>query len=222
MGVHDGHRKRLRNRFLREGLTGFDEHQVLEILLQYAIPRVDTNPIAHELLRRFDDIAGVFDAPYDELLKVPGIGENSATLIKLMPEIGRSYIVSKNKPGRFISSTAAAGSALAPLFFGEKDEVAYLMCLDAKNKLLCIRMIARGEVNHVSISIRRVVELALSFNASGVILAHNHVGGLLSPSQEDILMTRSLENALEAVGVRLRDHIVVADGEFISMMGMKY
>ena len=215
-GVHDGHRARIKQRFLRHGLDNFDDHSVLELLLFHSVPRRDTNVLAHELINRFGSLAEVFDAPVEELLKVDGLGEASALLIKLMPQLSRRYLISRTAPDKQLNSSRQAGEYITPYFFGERDEVVYLVCLDAKCKVLACKMMFRGSVNSAAINVRRLVETALSFNSTSVVLAHNHTSGIPTPSLEDISSTRRISEALGAVDIALTDHIVVADSDFVS------
>jgi DNA repair protein RadC len=217
MNVHKGHRSRMKRRFLEHGLESFEDHHVLEILLFYALPRVDVNPLAHNLIKRFGSLAAVFDAPLDELEMVEGIGRNAATLIKLIPQVARRYMISRASFGDILDSSEKAGRYLLPRFFGERDEVVYLVCLDAKCKVLNCRLMFRGSVNSANVSIRKIVETALSFNATSVILAHNHTSGIALPSREDQITTRKIEAALKAVDIALTDHIIVADEDFVSL-----
>lgn len=217
MGIHDGHRERTRRRFSEHGLENFDDHTVLELLLFYARPRGDTNPLAHALLDRFGSLAAVFDAPKEELCRVPGIGKSTAALIKLIPQVSRRYQMSKSNIDGIITSSHQAGEYLTARFYGERDEVVYLLCLDAKGKILACKFMGRGSVNSANISIRKLVEAALLYNATSVVLAHNHTSGIALPSREDELTTRKVEAALDAVDIALIDHIIVADDDFVSM-----
>ncbi|MEF9971867.1 MAG: DNA repair protein RadC [Oscillospiraceae bacterium] len=217
MSVHDGHRDRMKKRFMEQGLDGFDDHNVLELLLFYSMPRCDTNPLAHELLEEFGSLEGVFEAPADELSKITGIGEGSVTLLRLIPEVGRRYIIDKNKSDDILDSTAKAGAYLVPRYMFERDEVVYVICLDAKYKILCCKELFRGVVNTAEVSIRKIAELALGKNASSVILSHNHTSGIALPSLEDEMTTKRIKTVLEAMGITLADHIIVAGEDFISM-----
>lgn len=217
MGIHDGHRNRLKKRFLNHGLDSFDDHNLLELLLFYALPRRDTNPIAHLLLNKFGSLSGVFDAPIEELCQVEGIGENSALLIKLIPQMGRRYSMSKSSFDNILDTSAKAGSYLLPRFYAERDEVVYMICMDAKYKIINTKLMFRGSVNSANISIRKIVENALMNNATRIVLAHNHVSGIAIPSREDIETTKRIKDALRAVDVTLVDHIVVSEDDFVSM-----
>lgn len=217
MAMHDGHRQRMKRRFLRTGLDSFDDHNVLEILLFYAVPQKDTNPLAHELLRTFGSLDAVFDAPVEELMKVGGVGENVAVLLKLLPQVYRRYLVAKTEESAVLDSAAKAGAYLLPRFAAERDEVVYLVCLDAKCKVLSCKPLFRGSVNSAHVSVRKIVETALACNSTSVILAHNHPSGIALPSEDDNNTTIFVRNALEAVGIELADHIVVADEDFVSI-----
>ena len=218
MSIHDGHRQRLKDRFLREGLDGFTEVQILELLLFYAIPRRDTNPIAHALLDRFGSLSRVLEAPVKKLAEVDGISANAAVYLKLMKDVGRCYEVSRTRNETIVVSIADCGDYLKPLFRGRKNEMIFLLSLDAKLKVLSCREVGEGSVNYASIPIRRCVEMALEDGASTVILAHNHPSGLAVPSGEENQGTRRLAAALSAVEITLADHIVVADDDSVSMV----
>ena len=220
--VHKGHRERLKARFLETGLDSFTDVQALELLLFYAIPQKDTNPIAHALLDRFGSLSQVLDAPVEALKKVPGISDHSASLLRLVTELARFYQVDSAQRTEVLTSLDACGRYLVPRFFGRKVETVFLLCLDAKCKVLCCREIGEGSVNAASISVRKVVEAALSANATSVVLAHNHPSGVALPSADDVQTTRRIAAALSAVEVKLIDHIVVAEGDFISMAQSGY
>ena len=215
--MHDGHRARLRRQLLDGGLDSFSDVQALELLLGFVIARKDVNPLAHALLERFGSLSGVLDAPAGDLMKVPGIGENTAVMLSVMPQLMRRYTIGKNKTGTILNTTTKAGSYLLPFFFGAKDEQVYLLCLDAKCKVLDCRKLFTGSVNTVGVSVRRIVEEALRRNATSVILAHNHTSGIALPSREDEETTNMVQAALEAVGIRLVDHMVMVEDDFVSM-----
>lgn len=222
MSIHDGHRQRLRERFLREGLDNFDELQVLELLLFYCVPRQDTNPIAHALLERFGSLAQVLEADPAELRKVPGIGDNAATFLALVMSASRYYQVNKASSAVILPTIEQCGKYLLHRFHGRRNETVFLLCLDAKCKVLCCPMIGEGGVNSAGVPIRRVVEAALGANATTVVLAHNHPSGIALPSMEDIVTTRRMAMALDAVGILLEDHVVVADRDYVSLFQSGY
>ncbi len=217
MNIHDGHRERMKNRFLEHGLESFDDHNVLELLLFYALPRRDVNPLAHRLVEKFGSLSAVFDAPVDELKSTPGVGENTAVFIKLLPQVARRYMMSRSSFEDILDSSKKAGDYLVPRFYAERDEVVYMVCLDAKCKVLNCKLLFRGSVNAAGVSIRKIVETALSYNSTSVILAHNHTSGIALPSREDMDTTRRVAAALAAVDITLFDHIIVADDDFVSL-----
>lgn len=223
MGTHDGHRKRLRARFLRDGLSGFDEHNALELLLFYTNARKDTNKIAHDLIARFGSFSAVLDAPLEELLKVNGMGETSTVLLKIIPQMSAYYLESRTEPGSILSSTELAGQFLLPKFYAKKTEMAYVVALDDKRKVIrCTCISDHGITNAVAISVKKVVAEAVGSNATGIILAHNHPGGLALPSQADRIVTAQVYKALRFINVELVDHIVVADSDYVSMADSGY
>ncbi len=217
MGVHDGHRERLRARFAEHGLDSFNELNALELLLCYAIPRRDTNEIAHRLLDAFGSLSGVFQASMQELTSVPGIGENAATLILMVPQIVKKAHVSKAKETKIIRNSTDAGNYLLPYFLDEPDEIVMMLCLDNKRAVICCREMGRGVVNCVDANIRRMVETALKVKTTTVIVAHNHPNGVALPSREDDNFTRTLYRSLGLLGITLEDHIIVANDEFVSL-----
>ena len=216
-GEHDGHRGRLRQRFIKEGLDGFAPHEVVELILFYAIPRQNTNVLAHRLIDRFGSLSALLDAPYNELIEVDGVGENAATLIKLLPELCRRYASEHASSEDIIHSAESAGRILLPRFHGLAEETVLMLCLDAKGKALGIGRLAEGDVRAAQVGIRRGVGMALSFNASAVVLAHNHTSGIAVPSYEDVEMTKKLREALAVVDVVLIDHIITAEDDFVSL-----
>ena len=217
MDVHDGHRERLKKRFIENGLDSFDDHLVLELLLFYAIPRQDTNVLAHNLLNHFGNLESIFEATAEELCSVKGIGCNATVLLKLIPAVCRRYNMAKCKNDMIINNTEAAGAYLTPFFMFQRDEVVYAMCLDGKNRVICCNELSRGVVNSAQISVRKIVELVLAKNAASVILAHNHISGIAIPSLEDEVTTRHIKTALASMGIVLADHIVIAGEDFVSM-----
>ena len=217
MGMHDGHRERLKETYLENGLDRMNDIQALELLLFYAVARRDTNELAHALLARFGSLDAVFHASVEELREVPGVGSHTAILLTMIPQIMKKSAVSRTGEIHQITNSRDAGRYLIPRFLEEQDEVVLMLCLDNKRSILCCCEMGRGVVNTVNINIRRAVEKALRVKASSVILAHNHPGGLAIPSREDDLVTKNLYNALEIVGIHLEDHIIVADGDYVSM-----
>ncbi|MBE6990748.1 MAG: DNA repair protein RadC [Ruminococcaceae bacterium] len=216
MGLHDGHRARKKKQFLEQGLESMADHEVLELLLYYAIPRRDTNETAHRLMEVFGSLEGVLQSDAAELSRVPGVGEHAAVLLTLLGAVCRRTALEPEFSDP-IRTGEQAGRCFLRIMGEEKREVLYLMCLDGKGKQLSCRMVAMGGLHLTEISVRRVVDTALRTGASAVVLAHNHPSGVALPSRADQIMTRQVADALRPLGIRLIDHIVVADGDFVSM-----
>ena len=213
---HSGHRERLRKRFIENGLDGFEDHQALELFLCYAIPRKDTNPLAHRLLERYRTICCVCDAPIDELQRDFGLSENAAALLKLLPEMSRLYNESRLQENNAID-LETLGDIVKQKFIGRTSEVVVLVLGDAKGKMVYFDVIAKGSVSSSDFPVRKIVELAIRHNAKIAFIAHNHPSGSALPSQTDLTTTKLIAQVLRNVGVRLLDHYIVADGDYISL-----
>ena len=216
MGVHDGHRDRLRDNFLAHRLEPFNELNALELLLFYAIPRRDTNPIAHALLDHFGSLSAVLDASEQELCQVPGVGKSAAALIRLIPQLMRKSEIGRTKAIKMILTPEEAGQYFIPRFLYERDEVLLMACLDTQNRVISCVEISRGVVDKVNVDTRRIVETALKFKSASVILAHNHPDGYPVPSREDDYETEQVSKALKTLEISLFDHIVVSGEAYSS------
>ena len=216
MGIHDGHREKMRHRFCETGLEGFADHEALELLLYYAIPRRDTNELAHRLLTRYGSLSALLQAPIEDLRRVEGVGESAAVLLKLVPAF---VYKAQRSAGQetVLNSTEKAGRYLLTCFAGERNEVIYQLCLDRKGKLLARKRLSEGGSAAAELNIRRLVENALLSSASAVILSHNHPSGIDLPSREDYATTQQAQDALRTIGVELLDHIIVAEDDYVSL-----
>lgn len=220
--IHRGHREKMRQRFLKSGLEGFADHEALELLLFYAIPRQDTNPIAHRLMERYGSLSAVLSAPAEDLKKVEGIGESAAVLLKAAGQIAQKARLSDAAAQRPLTDVEAVGAYLLERYAGETHEMLYELCLDQKGKLLACKRLSEGSASSAALDIRKVVENAILTSASAVILAHNHPSGIALPSDDDCAATTRAARALQTIGVTLADHIVVADDDFVSMAQSGY
>ena len=222
MSIHKEHRQRVKQRFLGEGMDHFDEVHALELLLFYAIPQGDVNPLAHRLLDHFGNLHQVLEAPPEQLTAVPGVREHTAVLLGLVKGISQKYLIDyKDQPVQLMTRKEC-GSYLLDRFVGRRDETVMLLCLDAKRAPLACRVISEGSVNTAEVSVRKVMEAALAVNATTVVLAHNHPSGIALPSMEDIVTTRRVAMALDGVGIELEDHIVVAGRDYVSLRDSNY
>ncbi len=216
--IHSGHRDRVRERFCSEGLDYFADHNVLEFLLFYSVPRKDTNELAHRLISHFGSLTGVFDASVERLMQVKGMTYNSAVLLKLAVAVGRRYQIAKHDVGTVLEDTSIAADFAASLFMGESEEVVFVICMDGKNKVICAERISKGSVNTTDVSIRSIIDSVVKHKAVKVILAHNHPAAKARPSCDDIQTTRKVYSVLEEIGIPLEDHIIVgSDGKTSSM-----
>lgn len=216
--LHKKHRARVKNRFLKEGLSSFEDHEVLELLLFYAIPQGDLNPLAHKLMEKFKTPGAVFNATLEELCSVEGIGEHAATLIKLIPEISQYYNSLTTREKKFISTSQDAGKYVCSMIGCEKKEVFAIICLNAQRKVLAFEILEEGTVSQANVHPRKVVECVLKHNSSAVILAHNHPSAGAYASENDRLLTSRLCTLLEGMDIDVIDHIIAASSEkFVSM-----
>ena len=220
MGIHDGHRAKMRQRFLKGGLENFADHEALELLLYYAIPRRDTNPIAHALMERYGSLSAVLAAPVDDLKKVEGVGESAAVLLKMIPQLTQKARLAEAE--RVLNSSDRAGTFLLELLAGQTHEEVYVLCLDRKGKLITYKRLGEGGISSAGLDIRKLVECAILSSASPVLLAHNHPRGLALPSNDDFTATDRAREALKNIDVQLADHIIVADGDFVSLADSGY
>lgn len=217
-GLHDGHRERVRKRFMENGLDGFFDHQVLELMLFYCIPRKDTNDMAHILLNKFGSFSAVLDAPFESLLDC-GISSNAAVFIKLIPSLcSRYYQDSYHQKN---DDSKSMEEFILPHFIGQNEEQLFLVLLDAKGKRVFSHVVSRGTKSEASVNIQKIVQLGVQHDASCAIVAHNHPNGVNLPSKNDIDMTLRLQRALRNVGIVLFDHYIITGMECHSIFHMK-
>ncbi len=218
--LHAGHRSRLRERFLKHGLEGFEDHQALELLLSYALPRRDTNALAHQILNHCGGFRQVFESDISELSEIKGLKENSAGLIALVAALNRRYLKylhQETMNRRKLESTEECCAYCSGLFHYTNREELWMICVNAQKEVLSEQMLAFGSPDMVKLPVREVVEIAIRSKALGVILAHNHPGGIALPSAQDLYSTRQLAQALRLVDIQLMDHIIVTDTDCVSM-----
>lgn len=215
---HENHRARLRETFRKAGVDGMPAHNLLEFLLFYSIPRKDTNELAHRLISTFGSLNGVFDASYEQLLEIDGIGESSALLLSMIPAICRKYIEGSVSGKINLSDPEDAKEYVIKKFYGNnKRESFYLICLDGMGNLINCCKMGEGSAGTVTVDKRDILEVAFRNNADKVILAHNHPNGIAAPSRDDMVLTADFSSLFLSVGIRLADHIIVAGGEAVSL-----
>ena len=217
MASHTGHRQRMKTEFLSRGLEGWPDHRGLELLLFYAVPQGDVNGLAHELIERFGSLSGVLDASVEELRKVSGVGEHTAVLLRMLPALLGRYQASRTRLSDVINSPEDAYPWLEPYFFGARNEMVYVLCLDGKRQVLGVRKAAEGSIQMAEMNARRIAEEAMGLRSARIYVAHNHVSNLAVPSQADWLATDTLRAILAPIGIELIDHLVFVDGDMVAM-----
>ena len=208
--IHAGHRQRMKERFLANGLEGFSPHEAIELVLYYAIPRRDVNELSHRLIERFGSYNAVFDADYEDLISVEGVGENVAILFKLMAAGWQKYAMGDDQSPLLYDSTQKIGNYAVRLFVGASVEKLYVMLFDNKMMLLDTVKIAEGTINEIKAPPRIIVEKAIRKNASSIVLLHNHPNGTAYPSKSDLKYSNYIKDLLSSMGIELVDHIIVS------------
>lgn len=219
--LHEGHRERMRSKFLKAGIDAFTEHEVLEMLLFYAVPRVNTNEMAHELLNKFGTIGGVLDAPIEALTETSHLSENGATLLKLIPQILKLYPKEPQTP--CLDNYEALKSYFKNEYLGARNEQFKVVCLTQSMNVISCELVCEGDVNVVKPEPLKIVETAIKFNSRIIIISHNHPSALSLPSDEDVNTTRMFKRVLEPLGITLLDHVIVSGfGDVTSMRQSGY
>lgn len=214
--IHVGHRQRLRARAIETNLEGFEEHQILELLLTFVIPQKDTNPIAHLLIKEFGSLSGVLNANITDLQKVKGVSEYSASFLVLLKDVFRKYKQSAAKSVVSIKNTREAIEVCKSELTDLLEERVLVICLDNSNKVISKKIISIGDDNKTTVSIRKIVDIVVRSNSSNIILAHNHPNGKCTPSAEDDVTTKNLVFSLALSGVTILDNIVVGNDDCYS------
>lgn len=204
-----GHRKRLREKYTRFGHDNLLDYEKIELLLTYALPRVDVKPLAKELLRRFGGLAGLLDATREELTECPGIGDTAANLIILVRKLGADFLKQRIIHRDVLSCSADVIRFLKISLSGLRKESFLVIYLTTRNEVIDTGILTDGTVDQVFIHIRELMAEALKRCAKGIILVHNHPGGSAEPSSEDISLTENVKTACSGVGVDLLDHIII-------------
>lgn len=215
--THEGHRKRLRQKFASAGLEPFLDHEVLELLLTYAIARKDTKPLSWALLKKFGSLSAVLDAPKAQLLQVPGVGEQTACFLQLVRAIFKRYSLGHVKKEVVIRSPQQVLEYCKASLAGKKEESLELIFLSVKSTVIGTQIISSGMIDRVAVTPRKIIEGALLAKAKGIILVHNHPSGDATPSQEDIQLTRETIAAAQLFDISVRDHIIVGARDYYSL-----
>jgi len=215
---HEGHRERMREEFLSGGINeSTPEHRILELLLFYCVPRIDTNVLAHSLLDKYHNLAGVLDAPIDELCEFPYITRNAATLLKLIMPISRRYMTQKQSSIMDFCSLEETGNFFASRFAGIVEERVAVLFLNSAGGFLGFEFISEGSMDSVGISIKDLLKRTLEKNASVIVIAHNHPSGIALPSASDRYITEMISETLRHVNIAFADHIILSGSDYVSM-----
>ncbi|MBQ7740218.1 MAG: RadC family protein [Eubacterium sp.] len=213
----NNHRQRTRDTYLDAGADAFQDHNLLEMLLFYAIPRKDVKPIAYSLINSFGSLENVFKADIEDLKDVEGVGENTPILIKLVSDLNKRCFENRNKnTARFVDFNEYK-SFIGNLFVNANNEKFLVITLTSSRKLINRYFISEGTPNHAEIDPKRIVKYVLSDNAVNVIVAHNHPQSAYTPSNADLRFTKKLYTLLNTMGIRLVDHVIVGENGIISL-----
>lgn len=216
-GLHDGHRDRVLERFSREGFYYFNEHERLELILFFSVPRSDTNEMAHQLLNKYHTIAGVMDAPEEELIRFKGITKRTVQLFKMIKETYKLYTEEKEQNKTYLCTTDEIGSYFQVFYSVIHEETITVMSLDNKCRFISTDIVGVGDISSVGVSIRKIVETVIKRKATQIVLCHNHPGGIALPSDADITVTKSIRAAMDGIGVCLKDHIILGGNDYVSL-----
>lgn len=212
----DGHRKRLRQRFLQSGLAGFLDYEIIELLLTLGTPRKDCKQPAKEAIKRFKGLAGALDSTIDELQQIDGIGPSNAFGVVLFKAIAERYAKEKIEPKILFNSPVSVYEYLCEKIGKEMKEHFAVLCLDTRNNLV-VDEVSIGTLNASLVHPREVFNQAILRHASHVIVAHNHPSGDPTPSKEDVITTKRLVEAGKILGIAVADHIIVTNNAYFSL-----
>ena len=218
MGLHDGHRERMLSKFQNNGFSAFEEHERLEIILYFSVPRRDTNELSHELLNKYHTIANVMDAPQRELLEFDGVTERTCQLFKMIKDTYALYEFEKQKYKTYMTTVDEFSSFFQLYFMGEKEERVAIICLDSVGKVLETCKIGNGNTGEAFFNLQEVVRIMLDKGATELVLAHNHTGNNPKPSASDIENTVKIKQSLDTLGFILKDHFIVCENGCFSML----
>ena len=217
--IHKDHRNRLKTQFLNNGITALTDIQKLELLLFYSIPLKDTNPLAHKLIDEFGSLKNVFTADYEKLIRIDGVKENTATLIKFISSL--NPILSMPVSSKCINTAYEAKEFCSKLFVGVNIEQFYVICLSKNNQIQKYKLIQSGSADEVTIQIRNITELALNANCNRIIITHNHPYGDAIMSDEDCSFTYALICSCMLNSIEVIDHIIIGNDNACSLASQK-
>lgn len=218
--IHKGHRERLRKRFMEDG-EHFEDHELLELLLTYSIPRRDTNRTAHILLSRFGCFEDIVSADLEEITAVEGVGRNTALMLKLIGELNNRPAKSKKADRTVYDTEEKIGRLLIRKYRGKRYEECHIMLFDGKCRMIGFKKLSEGVVNGTRVLVRTAVEYAYKHKACSVLLSHNHPGGLAIPTDSDISVTDEFRTAFRLMGISFDGHFIVAEEDWYMIDGRR-
>ncbi|MDR3092117.1 MAG: DNA repair protein RadC [Clostridiales bacterium] len=215
---HENHRDRVRKNILLNpnALDSMQEHQILEFLLFYSVPRRDTNELAHRMIEAYGGLRNLMDAHPLDIMKKCGVGESSALLVSVIPKLARRYFRSAFGNRAILDSSSKTGNFAVSLLSGRVNECFFCVCLDVKRRFISSTMIVDGGISQADLYMRDVVECVIRFNASFVVLAHNHPSSDTKPSKSDLVTTCEIKALLEKIDIDIADHIIVGGNGYYS------
>lgn len=216
-----GHRERLRHKLLTAGPEALAEYEMLELVLMQAIPRRDTKPLAKQLIARFGSFAAVLAASPTALQEVKGVGDSVVAMLKIVQSAAHLMQLQEVSKRPVLGSWKQLIDYCHSVMAHEKVEQFRLLFLDGKNRLIADEIQNIGTVNHAPVYIREVVKRALEYHALAVIMTHNHPTGDPTPSRDDIILTKEIRKALDLVGIKLHDHLIIGKEGHASLRSMR-
>ena len=213
--LHAGHRGRMRNKFVQQDLEAFEMHEILELLLFYALPQKNTNELGHILINHFGSISAVFDASAEDLCSIPGVKENTAVLLKLIPSLAKEYIQGKNASNfKTIESMEEMIEFAKKQFIDVKENRVYGIMLDSTLNVVGECLLAKGDFDSANLLAESVVHELFRHKSKNLILTHNHPEGMAIPSPGDVAETRRLEKSLQTLDIRLIEHVIIGRNDY--------
>ncbi len=215
--IHKDHRKNMKNKYFESGLNGMAPHNVLELLLFFGIPQKDTNDMAHELIEKFGSFSGVLQAEKSKLLTVKGMTENAACLITMILPLYKFYIQDLQKKRVMLKTSEEFAAYFKPMFVDTINERAYVLCLDAKDRVIACKELSEGDFSAVNVDLRKLSSILLETQAKKAVICHNHPHGITRPSRADVATTKGAAQLLRLMKVQLVDHIIVGETSYFAM-----
>mgnify|MGYP003985725771 CR=1 FL=1 len=213
---NEGHRQRLREKFLNSGLAGFHDYEIIELLLTLGTPRTDCKQPAKDALKKWGSLKAVLEAPPKELKKIKGIGDHNVFGLKLTQDVARRYLADRIVDMDYIQSSEDVLDYLRHNLRDKSQELFMVIYLNGRNQILKMETLFEGTLNTSAVYPREVVKKALENDASALVLVHNHPSGNPSPSQDDLTITKKLKEAARTIDIYIHDHLIIAGNDVYS------